>query len=59
MWLFNQFVIGFSIFALLGIIGFGAWYTSIYEPKRSKKQSKKHADSVKSNAQTFAKNEAR
>ncbi len=50
MWLFNQFVIGFSIFALLGIIGFGAWYTSIYEPKRSKKQSKKHADSVKSNA---------
>ena len=50
MWLFSQFVIGFAIFSLLGIIGFAAWYTSFYEPKRSKKQSKKQADSAESNA---------
>ena len=48
MWLFSQFVIGFAIFSLLGAIGFGAWYTSIYEPKRSKKQSKTQANSTNS-----------
>lgn len=40
----------FFILVMAVAIGGSALYTSFYEPKHSKKQSKRHADSVESNA---------